>query len=93
MKFTKELIALLSLNEKKVLDAAWKLDGFNEDLKKILIATLLCVTFIRQKYAARKEEWELILDKAMNWIEKQVKDKSTECLEVAQALTSSKVKF
>lgn len=76
----------LSLKEATVLAAEWKLGGLSEELKKTLIATILCVVYIREKYAARKEEWELIIDKATTWLDNQLKERTQECIQIAQKL-------
>jgi hypothetical protein len=52
-------------------------------------ATALAVAFIESKFASQKEEWEMLTDKAIRWIKKQITElnvKETHLLEAVKNL-------
>lgn len=41
-------------------------------------ATVLAVAFIEAKFAAQKEEWQMLTEKAAKWIKKQMSELNTQ---------------
>jgi hypothetical protein len=65
-EWTQGLFEIVGVNEG---DVATKMD---KSLDKKVVATALAVRFLEIKLAGEKESWELIVDKAMGWLEEKL---------------------
>jgi hypothetical protein len=69
--WTAGLVAVCGIDEMK-LEAVCKLAGLGDDKK--VRATVVAVAFLQTKAKAEEEVWEMVVDKAMGWLNGKVEE-------------------
>jgi len=63
-----------------------QIEEIPKETKESIWATCIAISFLSKRFAAEKEEWELIIDKSYKFIRRLLKDKSDQILTASNAV-------